>query len=67
MPARWMRGLAFLPQVLDDYEERLQFTPVWVNLDEAIDNNARLVAGGECPRWTKRELFVLRHLISLDT
>jgi 8-oxo-dGTP diphosphatase len=60
-------GVAFLPQVLDDYEERLRFTPVWVDINEAIDTNARLVEGEDCPRWTKRELFVLRHLISLDT
>jgi len=58
-------GTGFLPQVLDEYEERLQFTPVWVDIDEAITTNARLVAGGACPRWTRRELFVLRHLNAL--
>ena len=59
-------GAEFLPQVLDDYEERLQFTPVWVGLDEAINNNARLVAGGEYPRWTRREFYVLRYMKRLD-
>lgn len=56
----------FLPQVLDDYEERLQFTPVWVDIDEAIANNARLVANEIGPRWTRRELFVLQYLNSLE-
>ena len=66
MPARSMWGRNFLPQVLDDYEERLQFTPVWVDLEEAIDNNARLVAGGDCPRWTRRDLYVLRYMKASD-
>ena len=51
-------------QELDDYENKLGFCPCWVSIDEAIENNERVLAtrGKRANRWVKREIIVLRKL-----
>lgn len=51
-------------QDLDDYEEKLGFRPVWVDIDTAIEANKAVIGTQkhEAPRWTRRELFVLELL-----
>jgi 8-oxo-dGTP pyrophosphatase MutT (NUDIX family) len=47
-------------QCLDEYEARLGFTPVWVELDDAIANNSSLLTSGKkVERWVRRETLVL--------
>ena len=48
-------------QKLDDYERDLGFTPVWIETNQALKNNLKLLESPERlnPRWTKREAFVL--------
>jgi len=52
----------FGEQSLDQYEKDLGFTPEWVNIDEAISKNKRLMASDNFPRWTPRETFVLEYI-----
>lgn len=48
------------PQKLDEYEARLGFSPVWVDVETAIENNqALLKSGNKVERWVKRETRVL--------
>lgn len=47
-------------QRLDDYEEAMGFTPVWVDIDDAIATNQTVLAEGKTDqRWTRRETYVL--------
>jgi len=55
---------AFGEQQLDRYEEALEFRPVWVDIRDAVQKNEILLASPGPPRWTKRETFVLDHLIT---
>lgn len=52
----------FGKQTLDSYEKNLGFTPVWVDIDEAIVVNKELIDSNRFPRWTPRELYVLEYL-----
>ena len=48
---------------LDDYEEELGFRPVWVDIETALETNKRVLAeSNPAPRWTEREIFVLKML-----
>ncbi|WP_456278667.1 NUDIX domain-containing protein [Bacillus sp. AK128] len=49
-------------QQLDDYEQALQFTPVWVPLDSAVEQNESLIHESEMNGWIKRETLVLQKL-----
>lgn len=51
-------------QRLDPYEIAQEFTPVWVNIDEAISNNETLLNSGNenINNWVKRETMVLREI-----
>lgn len=50
-------------QRLDEYEQRLGLTPVWLDVSVAAEACASLLAGGgDQPRWLERELLVLRLL-----
>lgn len=53
-------------QHLDTYERALGFTPRWVALDSAINNNTVLLRDHPdlSPRWAVRELSVLKALKS---
>jgi 8-oxo-dGTP diphosphatase len=47
-------------QHLDCYEAGLGFTPIWVDVDEAITTNRGLLSSGrKVERWVKRETLVL--------
>ena len=52
-------------QSLDDYEQDLVLTPVWVSIDEALKTNQRVLASGLAPTWVTRETRVLRALRDL--
>ncbi|MBS8263890.1 NUDIX domain-containing protein [Mesobacillus boroniphilus] len=51
-----------LAQQLDEYEAILDFTPKWVSLEDAINQNEKLIERYEQNSWLKRETFVLRQL-----
>jgi len=51
-------------QKLDDYEHDLGFSAEWINIDKAIAVNEKLLAAGKAPRWTAREVLVLKELKS---
>lgn len=51
-------------QKLDPYEERLNFRPEWVDIEEAIKNNEKIIASGaeNIANWIFRETYVLRRI-----
>jgi 8-oxo-dGTP pyrophosphatase MutT (NUDIX family) len=51
-------------QHLDDYEIDLGFTPVWVNIDQAISTNSTVLQRSDLPMpaWPRRELYVLQEI-----
>jgi 8-oxo-dGTP diphosphatase len=49
-------------QKLDGYEVALGFTPVWIEVEEAIRNNLDVLQK-IAPRWTRRDTFVLEHFL----
>ena len=54
-------GPVIVSQQLDRYEQELGFTPVWVEIEQAIQANAALLLDEErkAPPWTRRDLAVL--------
>jgi 8-oxo-dGTP pyrophosphatase MutT (NUDIX family) len=54
-------------QRLDDYEADLGFTPLWVEIADAIRQNRALLAdpSRHTPRWVRRELFILERIAAL--
>ncbi|WP_040213062.1 NUDIX domain-containing protein [Clostridium polynesiense] len=51
-------------QNLDSYEADLDFTPVWISLDEVIYLNEKIINQGSKDEnsWVHRETFVLKYL-----
>lgn len=51
-------------QKLDPYEAKLEFKPEWVNIDDAIKNNERIITLGIEPiaNWIFRETYVLKEI-----
>ena len=49
-------------QNLDTYEMEMGFIPVWINIDDAIEKNKKILEKQDCPRWTKRETKVLEYI-----
>lgn len=49
---------------LDKYEMDLGFTPIWIELDEAISQNQMVLKRDpeQIPRWTVRDTFILELL-----
>lgn len=49
-------------QALDPYEKESGFTPVWVDIDEAIAQNSGIISNPEIEtsRWTPRETYILK-------
>ena len=49
---------------LDEYEKKLGFTPVWVELEEALDTNRKILnsESGDPNSWVERETKVLEWL-----
>lgn len=53
-----------IAQQLDKYEIAQEFTPVWVTLDEAIEQNDKILNSLEAEKnsWIMREIYVLKKL-----
>ena len=51
-----------IAQQLDDYESVQNFSPEWILLVEAIEQNEQCLNRFEKNTWVKREIFVLREL-----
>lgn len=49
-------------QRLDDYEAELEFKPVWINLENAIEQNKRAKEKEDKNDWIYRENIVLKQL-----
>lgn len=54
----------FEEQTLDDYERDLDFRPVWIEIDAAIQNNRSILTrnDGRVPRWTARDTRILEQI-----
>lgn len=52
----------FGTQQLDEYEQDLGFKPVWIDIDDAIQQNKALLESENMPDWLKREIFVLEYI-----
>lgn len=52
---------------LDEYEAVLDFTPIWVTLDEAIKQNESLIGKFGQNGWLKRETYVLKQLEEMQS
>jgi 8-oxo-dGTP pyrophosphatase MutT (NUDIX family) len=52
----------FGAQKLDDYEKDLGFTPVWIPVEVALQENKFLLNSEDPPQWLRREIFILEHL-----
>jgi len=52
------------PQKLDPYEAKLKFKPEWVNIDDAINNNEKIISSRIEPiaNWIFRETYVLKEI-----
>jgi len=51
-------------QRLDPYEAQLEFRPVWVDIDTAIQTNKTILRSDakKPPQWTAREVFMLEYI-----
>ena len=48
---------------LDDYEAELAFQPAWVDIDEAVQTNRRVLSQSQAvPLWTRRDTLVLEYI-----
>jgi 8-oxo-dGTP pyrophosphatase MutT (NUDIX family) len=57
------QGVLGAQQVLEEYEAELELTPCWVTVEEALNaNRAVLAGGGGVMRWLVRETKVLELL-----
>jgi 8-oxo-dGTP pyrophosphatase MutT (NUDIX family) len=52
----------FVPQKLEDYEQELGCTPVWVDIDRAIQVNKSFLQSDKAPKWLKKNVFVLEYV-----
>lgn len=51
---------------LDDYEKEQDFKPVFINIEEALNNNLELInKGNDLNFWVYRETEVLKSLVDL--
>ncbi|WP_318617554.1 NUDIX domain-containing protein [Sporosarcina sp. YIM B06819] len=51
-----------IAQQLDDYESAQEFSPEWVVLEEAIEQNEKCMSSFEYNPWVKREIMVLKEI-----
>jgi len=51
-------------QKLDPYEAKLEFKPEWVKIEDAINNNEKIISLGIEPiaNWITRETYVLKEI-----
>ncbi len=52
----------FVPQKLEDYERELGFTPVWIDIDQAIQCNKSFLYSEDAPKWLRKEIFMLEYI-----
>lgn len=52
------------PQKLDSYEAKLKFRPEWINVEDAINNNEKIIYSRSefIPNWIFRETYVLKKI-----
>lgn len=52
-------------QNLDAYEAELEFEPVWISIDKAIEENSKVLHGKneDMNQWVYRETMVLKELV----
>jgi 8-oxo-dGTP pyrophosphatase MutT (NUDIX family) len=51
-----------MPQKLEDYEQELGCTPVWVDVDHALQVNRSLLQSDKAPKWLQKNVFVLEYV-----
>ena len=51
-----------MPQKLEDYEQELGCTPVWVDIDHAIHINRSVLQSDKAPKWLKKNICVLEYI-----
>ena len=53
-------------QKLDPYEAKLEFKPEWVSIEDAINNNEKIITLGIEPiaNWIFRETYVLKEIMN---
>ena len=51
-----------VPQKLEAYEQELGFTPVWVDVDHALQCNRAALQSDNPPKWLKKDVFVLEYI-----
>ncbi len=51
-------------QRLDAYERELEFKPVWISIEEVIENNSRIINNrpSNMANWIERETYVLKEI-----
>lgn len=49
-------------QKLDAYEAKLDFSPEWISLDDAISENEKALKNADRSAWTYRETLALKQL-----
>lgn len=51
-------------QKLDPYEAELKFRPEWVDIEDAVNNNEKIISAGIEPiaNWIYRETYVLKEI-----
>lgn len=49
-------------QLLDDYEKDLDFKPVWISIESAIQINTEHLKKDQANPWTMRELEILKYI-----
>jgi 8-oxo-dGTP diphosphatase len=54
----------FGAQNLIGYEIDLGFQPVWISIEDALEQNKTLLHSAHSPEWLKREIFVLEYLLA---
>ncbi len=50
-------------QQLDDYELEQEYTPVWIDIEEALAQNEKALEMHQDSRWIHRENYVLQELL----
>jgi 8-oxo-dGTP pyrophosphatase MutT (NUDIX family) len=51
-----------VPQKLEDYEQEFGLTPVWIDIEHAIQVNKSFLQAGTAPKWLKKETFILEYI-----
>lgn len=52
----------FGTQQLDGYEKDLGFKPIWISIEDALQQNKILLNSENAPEWLRREIFMLEYL-----